>query len=120
VSRFNWIGTSASYELDQACRCIVDAYGWCVYHVGSSLERRDYRDVDVRAMLRDEEFAHAFPDGGGWSDPLWSLQCVAISTLLQKRTGLPIDFQFQQQTAANAEFGGRQRNPLGVFVSKST
>jgi len=37
---------------------------------------------------------------------------VAMSEWLEARTGLPIDFQFQQQTAANRDHTGR-RNFLG-------
>ena len=38
---------------------------------------------------------------------------AAISIWGNQVTGLPIDFQFQDRQAANTEFGGEVRNPIG-------
>ncbi len=120
MKRANYIGAPAFYELNQACRVLTDAFGHCIYLVGSSLEKRDYRDVDVRCMLDDEDYARRFPNGGGVHDAYWSLIVTSISLWLQKRTGLPIDFQIQQQTAANAEYPGScGRHALGIFLGPS-
>ena len=101
---------------------VVEAYGPCIYLVGSCLERRDYRDVDVRAILEDADFDRRFPKLAGGAgphqfDPEWSLVCASISLWLEQRTGLPIDFQIQRQTQANAseDNKGKTRWALGLF-----
>lgn len=119
MRRANYVGAPHFYALNQACRVLVEAFGHCIYLVGSSIERRDYRDVDVRAILEDDQYARMFPNGGGWTDAYWSIVVVSISHWLSKQTGLPIDFQIQQQTAANAEYpGASKRHALGIFFSK--
>ena len=82
-----------------------------VFLVGSCLERADYRDVDVRCMLRDEDFDRLFPDGPE-ADSFWSLLCESIASMLASASGLPIDFQIQRMTDANAEHP-KTRNALG-------
>jgi hypothetical protein len=114
--RANYVAAPHYFLLDQACRIVNDAFGSCCYLVGSALKRRDYRDVDVRLILPDEEFAGTFP-GIGSSYPAnarWSLLCCSISRFLSEASGLPVDFQFQQRTLANAQHDG-ERHPLGMF-----
>lgn len=79
------------------------------YLVGSALDRPDYRDVDVRLILSDDVY-----------DRLASVVDVmalnlAYSLWGQRVTGLPIDFQVQRMTEANAEnpAAGR-RHPIGM------
>jgi hypothetical protein len=121
MKRANWIGAPEMFNLNMACRSIVDAFGWHVYLVGSAMERRDHRDVDVRCILDDEEFDSLFPGPmarrSAWLDSKNSLLSSAISEWLSVRTGLKIDFQFQRSTEANAEYGGRPRSALGIFVT---
>lgn len=84
------------------------AFGHIPYHVGSSLEKKDgWRDVDVRLILPDDEWAVA-----GFGEPdrehgnaKWVSTCLAWSAFGKALTGLPIDFQIQQQTHANDKFG---------------
>jgi hypothetical protein len=101
------------YHLDQACELISKAFGdECPYLVGSAGIGNDSgspRDVDVRLMLDDDEFAAACP-----TRERWELLCLAISTYLRDRTGLPIDFQIQRTREANERHGGSPRNPLGI------
>lgn len=115
------------FNLNRACQAIVDAFGWNVYHVGSSLrsltDGGPWRDVDVRCMLDDDEFDRMFPDaasaGNDWPrDARLGLMNVAISEWLSARTGLPVDFQFQRTTQANELFGrpDHQRSALGIFL----
>jgi len=124
-NRPHYIGAPEFFHLDLLCRVINDAfgeYGYGTFLVGSSLQRRDFRDVDVRFIMADVEFDRFFPEVAGasagcWSRcSAWSLVCGAISEWLAKRSGLPIDFQIQRMTEANAEFPG-ERNALGVFRS---
>jgi hypothetical protein len=84
------------------------AFGHVPYHVGSSFEKKDgWRDVDVRLMLPDEEFAamfpHATPDHMQ-RDPKWVSTILAWSALGKAMTGLPIDFQIQQRSYANEKY----------------
>jgi len=116
----NYIGAPACFALEQACQHLCEAFGhYGCYQVGSSLERPDWRDVDVRYILPDEEFAKLFPDAGDhWEfDPRWLLLTTAISDWLRKQTDLPIDFQFQPQTHANARHNG-PRNAVGMRIAK--
>lgn len=119
MKRANYIGAPEFFELNQACRTIVEAYGVCVYLVGSALERRDYRDVDIRCILNDEDFDQKYPGiTGNFSfDARWSLDCSAISLFLSKHSGLKIDFQFQRQTQANEEYDGA-RSAVGIFFDR--
>ncbi len=81
--------------------------GQGVYHVGSSLDRKDYRDVDVRVILDDQEFEKL--------ESMLDTEYLrlAISLWGQKVTGLPIDFDVQARTHANKEFEGA-RNSISI------
>lgn len=125
--RGNYVPAPAMFNLNACCRLINDALGhYGCYLVGSSLVKRDYRDVDVRFIMGDEEFDQLFP-GAHAGGPLlmnarWSLMCTSISTWLRQQTGLPVDFQIQRMTQANEEFGrstGCERHPLGLFLQLS-
>lgn len=80
------------------------------YHVGSSMIRKDYRDIDVRIIMPDDDFAAlaavVAPRRLNLMLTLWG----------QRVTGLPVDCQVQPQTLANEQYPGREhpRNPLGV------
>jgi len=117
-TRNHWIGAPAMFNLNQCCRPLVDAFGQCIYLVGSATEKRDYRDVDVRVILDDEAFNKMFPCIGSnhQLDAMWSVICTSISEWLGSRTGLLIDFQIQKRTLANEEFKTGDRIPLGLFI----
>jgi hypothetical protein len=115
-----YVGAPSIFALEQACQQINDAFGgYGCYLVGSALERPDWRDIDVRYIMRDEDFAVLFPDAGSeWEhDPRWLLLTVSIAGWLSRMTGLPIDFQLQPQTHANARHAGR-RHALGLRMAK--
>lgn len=118
-TRASWIGVPEQFELNAACQIINKAFGQC-YHVGSSLERRDWRDVDVRCIMDDGAFERAFGKSTGRNDlnARWAITCIAISHWLQKRTGLPVDFQIQARTPANNEFPDGQRSALGLYLTR--
>ena len=110
--RTDLLTTTEMYELDAACRLISRAFdGGPPYLVGTAgLGGADsYRDVDVRLMLDDDEFAEVCP-----TLARWELLCVAFSAYLRERTGLPVDFQIQRTREANEKYGDRPRNPLGM------
>lgn len=115
------IGAPACFALELACRQITDAFGgFGCYVVGSALERSDWRDVDVRLILSDDEFRTLFPDAGEhWEhDTRWLLMTISLSKLLSTATGLPIDFQIQSQTYANERHPG-PRSAIGIKIGKS-
>jgi hypothetical protein len=120
--RVNFIGAPEFYNLNAACLLVTEAFHGLslgTFHVGSSITRRDYRDVDVRVIMPDEEFERMFAaKRGGWSNALWSLLCVSISAWLKERTGLPVDFQIQSMSEANGDYPGGHRNALGLFVPR--
>lgn len=110
-ARTDLLTTVELYNLDVACRPISRAFdGGPPYLVGTAADgsASAYRDVDVRLILDAEEFAAACP-----AQARWELLCLAVSAYLRERTGLPVDFQIQRTTEANARFSGI-RNPLGM------
>jgi hypothetical protein len=111
--RTDLLTTTELYQLDAACVLIRRAFGNArLYLVGSALGTAPQgapRDVDVRLMLDDIEFAAACP-----TRARWELLCLAIGTYLRERTGLPVDFQVQSIPVANERYGDKMRNPLGM------
>jgi hypothetical protein len=109
--RVSYLTVAQQYNLESACIAADRAFhdlGYGLYHVGSSLTRADWRDVDIRALLEDDKFDALF---SGSSLRLKFLN-VAVSEWLAARSGLPVDFQFQRQSDANAKFNG-PRNSIG-------
>lgn len=98
------------FLLDLACKPIEEGIG-ATFHVGTSAHgRTEYRDVDVRTILADEQYdalADAIEPAGV------AFLGLAIGEYLHSLTGLPIDYQIQRQTEANAQHPW-SRNPLGV------
>lgn len=84
---------------------VADYFGHVPYHVGSSLDRKDWRDVDVRLILPDGEFEQQFgtPQSAQVNKRLAAVT-LAFSALGQQMTGLPIDFQIQPQSWANERY----------------
>jgi hypothetical protein len=119
-----YIGAPACYALEMACQQVAAAFKdeenfGGLYVVGSVLERPDWRDVDVRFIMADEQFSREFPSAGKISegrwefDPKWLLLTTTISAFLSSASGLPVDFQFQPQSHANERHRGL-RNAIGL------
>ena len=86
---------------------VRDYFGHVPYHVGSSLMSKDWRDVDVRLILPDKKFAKLFgSDLSSGTNVKLAAVTLAFATLGKEMTGLPIDFQIQQQTWANEHYPG--------------
>ncbi len=114
--RANFLPAPHVFNLNMACRIIYEAFGSPPYLVGSCLERRDYRDVDVRLILPDDEYKALFRDTvHTTNNALWSIICSSISMYLAQASGLPVDFQIQQQSKANEDFPEGSRQALGIF-----
>lgn len=102
--------TAQDFLLDLACRPVRRAFGCSgPYLVGTAAVGSDYRDVDVRTILADDEFDALFLD----RERLWDLVCMSVSLYLSNATGLPVDFQIQRMTEANAKHDG-PRHALGI------
>ncbi len=108
--RASFLTVAQTYNLNIACQPLA-ALGYGTFHVGSSLERPDYHDVDLRCMLPDDEYGRMF--GGPDSETKLLFLNTVISEWLRARTGLPIDFQFQHADKANEKYKGR-RNAVGI------
>jgi len=111
------VGMPAALHLDAFAREINDAFGRIPYLVGTAAQGKQWRDVDVRLILPDDEFDLLFPErrSPDSTSGLWSLMCAALAELGRQRTGLPIDFQIQRRTEANARYSG-PRIALGLYV----
>lgn len=95
--------------VEEWCRGIRILFGQPPYMVGSANERPDYRDIDLRLILADDDFDAA------WRNPVkLRLMNRAMSTWGQRETGLPIDFQIQRQSEANRTYPEGARTPMGV------
>lgn len=114
------VGMPFSLLLDEFGSRVWSAFGQPPYLVGSALAQKDgWRDVDVRLILSDAEYAALglgdpkYPH----ENPRWISFCLAFSALGKQMTGLPIDFQIQQQTLANEQFKGN-RSAIGLVPER--
>ncbi len=98
---------------------VRDYFGHVPYHVGSSLHSKDWRDVDVRLILPDEEFAALFgANASAETNPKLGAITLAFAALGKEMTGLPIDFQIHPQGWANENYPGG-RSALIEVVDRS-
>lgn len=115
------VGMPETLLLEEFGYLVWSAFGDHPYHVGSSVFNKTWRDVDVRLILEDEEYERM-----GLGDPKhphhnkkWVALTLAFSALGTQMTGLPIDFQIQQQSDANATYSQKEgcvRSALGCIA----
>ncbi len=115
--RKSYLTTLEFARLEHACSVVADGLGHPAYLVGTATQSPDFRDVDLRVIMPDEEFDRLF---GGldfhrieFPGGVWGLLCLSVSQYLSDATGLPIDFQVQRMTQANEKHGGKPRNSMG-------
>jgi hypothetical protein len=97
-------------RLDWACAPVRRVFG-APFLVGSVLTSPDYRDIDIRLVLPDDEFDALT----GGSHARHMLLNVAFTDLIARAANAPASIDFQFQAASDAEaFEGQPRNPLGV------
>lgn len=119
-----YVGAPACFVLERECQFLSRAFGNRCYLVGSAMERPDWRDIDVRLIMDDDDFLALFPGAGPvaenrWEfDARWIVLTTAISEQLSRQTGLPVDFQFQPRSHANERHKG-MRNALGLIFAHS-
>ena len=114
------VGMPADLSLEEFGYQVWAAFDETPYHVGSSVQGKSWRDVDVRLLLPDDTYERM-----GLGDPAhphenakWVSLVMAYSALGKQMTGLPIDFQIQQQSYANEHFqqkDGCIRSALGIL-----
>lgn len=109
------VGMPACILLQQFGQHIYNAFGHVPYWVGSSVtSKSDWRDVDVRVLIPDDEYERA-----GYGDPKvyprgthenwkWCSTILAWSCFGRHLTGLPIDFQVQPLGWANEHEKGNR------------
>lgn len=109
TGRVTYLQVTDFERLEEWCANVRELFdGTVPFLVGSVHRTSNYRDVDVRLILSDKRFDAMF------NNPVKvRLLNRALSTWGQRETGLPIDFQVQRQTEANATFAG-ERNPMGA------
>jgi hypothetical protein len=106
-------GMPAGIWLTKFGEIVRDYFGHVAYHVGSSLKTKDWRDIDVRVILPDTEFKERFGDNlNAIGNARLSAITLAFSALGTQMTGLPIDFQVQQESHANTSEPGGWRSAL--------
>jgi hypothetical protein len=104
------VGQPQGMLLNEFGDLISKAFGTSsVYHVGSSMgdDKKNWRDVDVRVMLDDEQWANLFADlkpQDCHGSPKWRSLCIVFAHYGRHMTGLPIDFQIQRIREANDEY----------------
>jgi hypothetical protein len=113
------VGQPETFYLNAFGQLVYDAFGSPPYLVGSATHGKKWRDVDVRLILADDEWKLL-----GFGEPhnpgaKWVANCMAFSALGKHITGLPIDFQIQQQTDANIRFGGKREALLWIYERKA-
>lgn len=115
MSRMCYLTPAELLRLDAACQPVVDSFrdvkGWIgLYLVGSVMTRADYRDVDVRMVLRDKAFRRLM--GDPLVHRLWN---VALSQMVDSAANLrgPVDFQVQSLTESSGTEDRTPANPLG-------
>ena len=106
VKRYaHFLDVTAFIELQFSAAIVKGAFDDSdgVYLVGSSLSRKDWRDVDVRQIIADEEFERRFGEFVEPYDRNHFLRAfnLGISGWMNVRSGLPIDYQVQPITKAN-------------------
>ncbi len=71
------------------------------------MERKDWRDVDVRLILDDDDFYRRFGSNrSAETNKKLAAITLAFAALGKQMTGLPIDFQIQTMSHANSVYPG--------------
>ncbi len=121
--RHDWgVGMPIALLLDEFGSQVWAAFGQPPYLVGSALRSKKWRDVDVRLIIDDEEYAsmQLGDPRGDHQNAKWVALCLAFSALGKQITGLPIDFQIQQRSFANRQYdiSKHPRSALGLIAGR--
>lgn len=107
----HYLSTVQWFNLNTCVQPICKMFGYQVFLVGSALQRKDWRDVDIRIIVNLDSY-------GEWFKTEHHRKCMGMmmSEWLSARTGLPIDLQIQGMDEANKEYGDQPRNALGITI----
>lgn len=106
------VGHPAYLWLNEFGAMVTAALGATCYQVGSSVNSKQWRDVDVVCIMDDETFKEWFGRVEVChTNNLFHVLTLAFCELGKRVTGLPVDFKIQQQSDANARHKG-VRNAL--------
>ena len=91
------VGMPAFQLLHRFADICDDAFGAPVYLVGSALETKRPRDIDVRILMGDKDFIDRIGPVTEFGKPgtKWAALTMAFSALGKTMTGKPIDCQPQ-------------------------
>ncbi len=114
----HYLTVNQYFDLDHACKILSQTFHYNVYLVGSVLTKPNFRDVDLRCMLEDEDYDKLFmsPYKDLNCDHMRQVMNISISAWLKSVTGLPIDFQFQKTSEANKEYPKQKRSCVGLVI----
>ncbi len=114
AARVPGVGMPQWILLNDFGKVVNEAFGDYPYLVGSAAKGKQWRDVDVRLILADEDYERIIGklDKPPITNRRWSAFCLAFSLLGKQMTGLPIDFQIDQRTDANKQFPNEPRHAL--------
>lgn len=118
MSATSRVGMPTQLYLNDFGQLVLDAFGEVAYWVGSSSRGPGWRDVDIRVILNDARYAaegYGRPEDAH-SNAKWVAQCKVWSAYGKQMTGLPIDFQIQQTSHANKEYGKPEHIRCPLFV----
>lgn len=120
MTRANYLSPSQAAMLGMFGRVVRDAWQEQPYQVGSSLEDGEIpRDIDVRVMISDADFARRFPGTNPEARHVcaqWRAQMMVWSQWGFYLTGLNIDFQVEPNDEANERFPTQRRQPIGLTL----
>ena len=118
IGKWAGLGSPECLRLAHACMIVEEAFGESCFLVGSALERRDYRDVDLRLIMDDDKFDVLFgAHARNKNTPFLSLLAASISDHLSRMTDLPIDFQIQRRGSIKEADWDKRRDHVLFFVS---
>lgn len=98
--RAHFLNTVQWFNLNWSIQPICKLFGYQVFLVGSSLLTKEFRDVDIRIIMKEYQ---------GILYESWGRKVIAmfISEWLSKRTDMPVDLQFQTEDEAVEFLGNR-------------
>ena len=108
------VGGSQYVKLCSFGMFLHEVFGEQAYQVGSSVDGKNWRDVDVVVMLSNDCF-WSWAGTHGFHGARWKGICAAFSALGKEMTGLPIDFKIQPVKWANERYPGA-RNAIGMRI----
>ena len=117
----HYLGVTQFIELRFAAAIVKGTFhsSYGIYLVGSAMKRRDWRDVDVRHIISDDEFSERF---GEFVEPYERNHFLrafnlGVSAWISAASKLPVDYQVQPITKANELYPSPEnpRNGLGLL-----